>query len=86
MPSTSEETRRFKTQGKVEALLYQGSFPLDFLRRGEQVGCVPGRGMDGSCQIEGEDFVTTADPGDLIVRDADGLLYVLTEIKEPTDV
>lgn len=46
------DSRRFKTQGKVEALLYEGSFPLDFLHRGEQVGTIPGRGMDGSCQID----------------------------------
>lgn len=77
------ESSRFKTQGKVEALLYRGSFPLDFLRGGETVGVQPGRGMDGSCQIDTGDDVVRVELGELIVRNLDGSLNVLSEV--PSD-
>lgn len=76
-------SRRFKTQGKVEALLYEGSFPLDFLRRGESVGVQPGRGMDGSCQIDTGEDIVRVEKGELIVRSLEGALYVLAEVPEP---
>lgn len=80
------ETRRFRTQGKVEALLYHGSFPLDFLRRGESVGAVPGARQKGSCQIDyGDGESTTLEPGELLIRDLDARLYVLTEETQHAD-
>lgn len=75
------ETRRFKTQGKgVEAMLYEGSFPLDFLRGRESVGAQPGR--KGSCQIDTGEDIVRVDPGELIVRSLDGSLYVLFPTEE----
>jgi hypothetical protein len=66
---------------EIEALLYDGSFPLNFLRQGEMVGAVPGRGLDGSCRIDTTDgepvFVAK---GELLIRDSVGELKVLAPV------
>lgn len=77
------EGRRFTDQRggtNMGALVYDGSFPLDFLWVGERVGAV--QEPPGACQItrrDGESMIVGK--GELLVRDIEGRLYVF----EPTD-
>jgi hypothetical protein len=70
-PSSGAKGRRYRKRPIViEAVQYDGSFPLDFLGDTEQVPMV-----DGRFTIETLEGTMTASVGDWIIRGVQGELY-----------